>query len=436
MEYLEINGGKRLEGSIDIGGAKNSVLPILAGCVLVKGVSVIHNCPKLSDVDITIHILEHIGAEVKRENDTLIVDTSSVGRSDVPKELMQELRSSIIFLGALVSRTGSACMYLPGGCEIGLRPVDLHLRGLSALGYKVDFDGNNICCYSDNVKGEEIVLPFPSVGATENIILASVLAKGKTTIVNSAKEPEIEDLADFLNKAGAKIKGASTPVIEIEGVQELHSVEHSVIPDRIIATTMMCASAITSSELRINKIHLSHLKPVYPVFDEMGCELRLDKNALTIKPPKRIRRVKKINTLPYPGFPTDCQSPVMAVLTKARGTSVINETIFEERFKHISQLNRFGADIIVNDKTAIISGVRNLHCADVICTDLRGGASVVVEALASEGVSTVRNISHIDRGYEKIEEQLQQIGADIKRINDEKEETDFSEKREGYKSGY
>lgn len=421
MELLQIKGGNRLSGTANVHGAKNSVLPILAGCVLVKGTSVLHNCPNLSDVEVTISILKHLGAKVKREGSTLVVDTSSVNSFDIPQEQMQELRSSIIFLGSIVSRMSKACVYLPGGCEIGLRPIDLHLKGLTALGYDVNFDGCNICCDAKNVAGAEIVLPFPSVGATENIILASVFAKGKTVIVNPAKEPEIEDLVAFLNKAGAKISGASTPVIEIEGVDSLHSVEHTIIPDRILATTLMCASAITSSELRINKINISHLKPVYPVFEEMGCELYLDYKALTIKPPKRLRRVKKINTLPYPGFPTDCQSPVMSALTVARGTSVINETIFEERFKHISQLNRFGADIITNDKTAIITGVKRLHSADVVCTDLRGGAAVVIEALSAEGTSIVKNISHIDRGYENIEKQLSLIGADIKRLKNEEE---------------
>lgn len=423
MEFLQINGGKELGGVANVHGAKNSVLPILAGCVLVSGTSVIHNCPRLSDVDVTINILKHLGASVKIEKDTLIIDSTSITKSDIPQALMQELRSSIIFLGSVLSRTGNASMYLPGGCEIGLRPVDLHLKGLQSLGYAVDFDGNVIRCYRENVKATEVVLAFPSVGATENIILASVFARGRTVIVNAAKEPEIEDLINFLNKAGAKISGASTPVIEIEGVDRLHSVEHTVIPDRILATTLMCAGAITSSELRVNNINASHLTPVFPVFKEMGCEIYLDYNSLTIKPAKRLRRVKRIETSPYPGFPTDCQSPIMAVLTKARGTSVINETIFEERFKHISQLNRFGADIIVNGNSAIISGVKELHSADVVCTDLRGGAAVVVEALCADGVSTIKNISHIDRGYERIEEQLSLIGADIKRIKDEEKGT-------------
>lgn len=419
MEILQVNGGKQLGGEISVHGAKNSVLPILAGCVLVNGECIIHNCPHLSDVDVTINILKHLGAKIKWENETLIIDSTSITRSDIPEQLMQELRSSIVFLGSVVSRIGKASMFLPGGCEIGLRPIDLHLKGLGLLGYNVDFDGDTISCINNSAHCNEIVLPFPSVGATENIILASVFLKGKTTIVNAAKEPEISDLIDFLNSAGAKIKGANSPIIEIIGVDSLHSTEHTVIPDRILATTLMCSAAITSSELRIKNVILSHLTPVFPMFDEMGCALYLDHKALTIKSPKRLSRVKKIETLPYPGFPTDCQAPIMALLTKAKGTSVITETIFEERFKHISQLNRFGADIIVEDKTAIVSGVRNLHSADVVCTDLRGGAAVVIEALAADGVSKIKNISHIDRGYQSIENQLSLIGADIKRINDE-----------------
>lgn len=423
MEILQINGKSRLGGEINVHGAKNSVLPILAGSVLIKGTSVIHNCPKLSDVEVTISILKHIGAKVIREGSTLIIDTTDIEKYDIPEELMQEMRSSIIFLGSLSSRLGKACMYLPGGCEIGLRPIDLHLKGLTSLGYSISFDGHNICCNKSNVKANRIVLPFPSVGATENIILASVLTEGKTTIINAAREPEIVDLANYLNKAGAKISGASTPTIEIEGVNELRSVGHTVIPDRILATTLMCAAAITSSELILNKVLPAHLIPVLPVFDEMGCKLFVDKYSVKIKAPRRLRRVKKIETQPYPGFPTDCQAPVMSALTTAKGTSIINETIFESRFKHISQLRRFGADIEVNDRVAIVNGNRDIHSADVICTDLRGGAAVVIEALAASGVSTIRNIEHIDRGYEEIEKQLSLIGADIKRINYEEKGT-------------
>lgn len=429
MEILQINGKSRISGEIDIHGAKNSVLPILAGSVLINGTSVIHNCPNLSDVEVTVSILRHIGAKVIREGTTLIVDASSIDKCDIPEELMQEMRSSIIFLGSLSSRLGKACLYLPGGCEIGLRPIDLHLKGLTSLGYSVSFDGHNICCTKSSVKSNKIVLPFPSVGATENIILASALTQGKTTIINAAREPEITDLANYLNKAGAKISGASTPIIEIEGVKELTSAEHTVIPDRILAATLMCSAAITSGELILNKVSPSQLMPVIPVFDEMGCKIFLDKYSLRIKPPKRLRRVKKIETQPYPGFPTDCQAPVMAALTTAKGTSIIKETIFESRFKHISQLRRFGADIEVNDRVAVINPTKDIHSAEVVCTDLRGGAAVVIEALAANGVSIIKNIEHIDRGYERIENQLSSIGADIKRIKYEEKGTEKNKQK-------
>lgn len=421
MELLQIKGKQKLGGEISLHGAKNSVLPILAATVLVRGKSVIHNCPMLSDVKYTIEILKYLGADAVIEGDTVTVDSTNICRHNIPKYLMEEMRSSIIFLGALASRCGNACLYLPGGCDIGLRPIDFHISGLKSLGYSILFDGNDICCVNKNASSNTVVLPFSSVGATENLILASVFLSGRTQIVNAAREPEIADLIAFLNKCGAKIKGASTPIIEIIGVDKLHGCEHTVISDRILASTLMSAAAVTSSEIRIKNVIPSHLMPVLPVFDQMGCDMYLDSNSLSIKGPKRLRRVKKIETMTYPGFPTDCQAVVMAALTEARGTSVIRETIFENRFKHVSQLMRFGADIIVNDRSAIINGVSSLHGADVVCTDLRGGAAVVICALDAEGVSLVKNISHIDRGYEKIENQLSLIGADIKRIQYETE---------------
>lgn len=420
MKCLKINGGKKLNGNISVHGAKNGVLPILSACVLINGVSVIHNCPKLSDVDVTVDILRYLGAKVERENDALIVDTSQIGRYDVLESYMKELRSSIIFLGALASRSGKACLYLPGGCEIGLRPIDLHLKGLKALGYNVYTDGHNVCAEKKNVKGTEIVLPFPSVGATENIILASVLAPGRTTIVNAAREPEIADLVKFLNKAGAKITGTSAPTIVIDGVKTLHGVEHTVIPDRILAATLMSTCAITGGEIELENLCPEHIMPTLPAFEEMGCRIDISKNSLRIKAPERLKRVKKIETMAYPGFPTDCQAPVMAALSVAKGTSIIKETIFENRFKHIEQLNMFGTDISINDRIAVVNGVKNIHSADVKCTDLRGGAAVIIAALKANGISTVKDIHHIDRGYECIENQLASLGADIKRMYDEK----------------
>ncbi len=421
MQYLEINGNRRLNGEITLHGAKNSVLPILAGSVLINGESVLHNCPRLSDVDVTLSILEYLGAKVCRNGSDIYIDSSTITKTNIPEKLMKEMRSSIIFLGALVARFGEACLYLPGGCEIGLRPIDLHLKALTSLGYPVYCNGHDVCAVKENPYGKRIVLPFPSVGATENIILSATLTKGTTVIVNSAREPEIVDLVSYLNQAGAKITGASTPVITIEGVDRLSSVEHTVIPDRIQATTLMSAAAITKGDITVNGVEIPHIMPTLPAFEEMGCDIVIKNNSLKLSAPEKLNKVKMIETMAFPGFPTDCQAPVMSALTVADGTSVIKETIFESRYKHISQLNIFGADISVNDRIAVINGVDELIPADVICTDLRGGASVVIEALACKGISRVSNIHHIDRGYENIENQLSSLGADIKRIIYEKE---------------
>lgn len=421
MDYFKIQGGYPLNGSVDIHGAKNSVLPILAATLLVSGECVLHNCPQLSDVANTVRILQYLGATVKREGSTLTVNTSSVTRDDIPEALMKEMRSSIIFLGALAARQGSACVYLPGGCEIGLRPIDMHLAGLDALQYAVSFDGSNICLNGGNAVANKVVLPFPSVGATENLILSAVFLKGKTTIINAAREPEIEDLCRFLNSAGAKISGSLSSVIEIEGVTGLHATEHTVIPDRIEAATVLCAAAMTQGDLFVRHLRLQHLASVVDVLQQTGCDITLGQSSIRLKVNKRMKRVKNITTMAYPGFPTDCQAPVCAMLTTAHGTSVMTETIFENRMMHVPQLQRFGADIAVKDRVAVINGVRSLHAADAVCPDLRGGAALVLAALAADGVSTVKNIRHIDRGYENIEALFRSVGASIERISNEEE---------------
>lgn len=415
MEKLIINGSNKLGGEIKVHGAKNAVLPILASTLLIKGESIIHNVPELSDVDASVRILRYLGAEVKRENDALIINAENINENTIPEEMMREMRSSIIFLGSLLSRSKEAYLCYPGGCDIGVRPIDLHLSALKNLGAVISESGNCVYCKGSNLHGSKIILTFPSVGATENIIISAVLAKGKTTIINAAREPEISDLATFLNSCGARIFGAGEGTVEIEGVESLHPASHYVIPDRVVAATYMSIAALNSDELIIKDIRPSHLSPILPVFMEMGCKLYISGNDLKIISPKRLKRVKAIKTMPYPGFPTDCQAIIMAALTKAKGTTVINESIFESRFKHISELNRFGADISVNESIAVVNGVKCLYGANVFCTDLRGGASLVVAALAAEGCSTVGDIYHIDRGYEKIEKCLLKIGADIKR---------------------
>ncbi|MGN0521336.1 MAG: UDP-N-acetylglucosamine 1-carboxyvinyltransferase [Eubacterium sp.] len=422
MDKFVINGQKRLGGEIKLHGAKNSALPILAATILVKGECVIHNCPNLSDVKTTVKILEDLGCIVKRQADTVIVDATDIKGNKIDEAVMRTMRSSIIFLGSLVSRTGSALIYFPGGCDIGNRPVDLHLKALKNLGATVCENGSSISCTAKSITGSKIILPFPSVGATENIIIAAAVSRGRTTIINPAREPEISDLADFLNHCGARIYGAGETTIEIEGVKELHPCEHRIIPDRILASTYMSACAATGGEIIIDDIRPTHLSPVFPAFNEMGCKLYLDKKQLKIEAPKRLRRVKMIKTMPYPGFPTDSQSPVVAALAGARGTSIVKENIFENRFRYVSELNRFGSDIEINDKIAIINGVKELHGANVNATDLRGGAALVIAALSANGTSTVNCINHIDRGYESIEKALSSLGADIKRIDYEKKE--------------
>lgn len=420
MEIFKINGGKRLTGEVTLHGAKNSALPILCASILIKGESVIHNCPDLSDVKTTLKILEDLGCIVTRQGDTVTVDASEITDSRIDEDIMRTMRSSILFLGSLVSRTGCASIFLPGGCDIGTRPVDMHINALKSLGAVIKESGSSITCCADSLNGAKLVLPFASVGATENIIIAAAISKGKTTIINPAREPEICDLAEFLNKCGARIYGAGETVIEIEGVDSLHSCEHKIIPDRILASTYMSACAITGGVITIDDVRPTHLAPVFPVFNEMGCRLYLDRNRLRIEAPKRLKRVKMIKTMPFPAFPTDSQSPVTAALSTAKGTSVIKENIFENRFRFVSQLNRFGADIAVDEQMAVINGVKSLHGADVYATDLRGGAALVVAGLAAQGTTTVHSVCHIDRGYENIEDNLKQLGADIKRIKDEK----------------
>ncbi len=421
MEYFKINGGRRIEGSIKLHGAKNSVLPILAASLLIKGESVIHNCPRLSDVENTVKILKYLGSSVKREGDTLIINTAYVNKYDIPEALMREMRSSIIFLGALLSVMNEARVSVPGGCEIGLRPIDLHLKGLKELGYITEIKNEIICATSEKRRSNDIYLSFPSVGATENLILASVFLRGKTRIINSAREPEIKDLCNFLIGAGAKIYGAGNTVIEIEGVKALHETEHTVIPDRILASTLMCASAATGGSIKLDGVRAGDLSPVLSAFCETGCKLWVGNNSLTLNAPKRIKAIKYIKTGPYPDFPTDSQAVFSSMLTVAKGVSVINETVFENRLRHIGELKRFGADITCCDRTAVIHGVKRLNGATAHCTDLRGGAAVVIAALCAEGISRIDSIYHIDRGYEGFEKQLNLLGAAVTRIKDEKE---------------
>jgi UDP-N-acetylglucosamine 1-carboxyvinyltransferase len=425
LNKIIVCGGKKLNGEIPVQGAKNSVLPILVATLLVNGVSVIHNCPYLSDVDATIRILRYLGCTVSRDRQTVTVDSSTMCRQDVPDNLMREMRSSIVFLGGIIGRTGKAVLSTPGGCEIGLRPIDLHLSAMEQFGANVTIENGFIVCSAEEkgLCGTRIVLAFPSVGATENIILASTLAKGTTVISNAAREPEISDLADFLNRCGAKIYGAGDGTIIVEGVSRLHSAEHTIIPDRIVAATYMIATAMTGGKVTLNDVIPSHLGPIIQPLRETGCAVFVKGRNVTVSSKKQLKRIKMIRTMPHPGFPTDVQAQMMALTTIADGTSVFIENIFESRFKHIGELLRFGAKIHAEGRMAVVEGVKSLSGANVKATDLRGGSAMILAGLSANGITEISQIHHIDRGYEEPEKVLQFLGADIKRVKINEEYT-------------
>lgn len=419
MENLIISGGIRLDGKTRLQGSKNSSLPILAACAAVNGISVIHNCPRITDVDIAVAILERLGCKVSREGGTVTVDSGDINCSAIPEELMSEMRSSIIFLGALLARFGRGSATLPGGCEIGLRPIDMHIAAFRSMGVVIEESGGSMECTAPNGLAPcRISLSFPSVGATENIILASLAAKGETVITNAAREPEIKDLADFLNECGAKIIGAGQSVIRIYGGRRLTGAEHRVIPDRIVASTYMACAAVTGGRAVVTEVEREHLAPVVPVFEGCGCKIDFVNGEMSVTAPKRAERIKYLRTMPYPGFPTDSQALVTAVAATARGTSIISERVFENRFRHVPELIKMGADIRVEDScVAVVEGVPSLHGAKVTASDLRGGSALIAAALGARGESVIDGVRHVLRGCEDVCGNLSRLGADIKVIN-------------------
>lgn len=419
MENLIISGGIRLEGKTRLQGSKNSSLPILAACAAVNGISVIHNCPRITDVDIAVAILERLGCRVSREGGTVTVDSGDINCSAIPEELMSEMRSSIIFLGALLARFGRGSATLPGGCEIGLRPIDMHIAAFRSMGVVIEESGGSMEFTAPNGLAPcRISLSFPSVGATENIMLASLAAKGETVITNAAREPEIKDLADFLNKCGAKIIGAGQSVIRIYGGRRLTGAEHRVIPDRIVASTYMACAAVTGGRAVVTEVEREHLAPVIPVFELCGCKIDFANGEMSVTAPKRAERIKYLRTMPYPGFPTDSQALVTAVAATARGTSIISERVFENRFRHVPELIKMGADIRVEDScVAVVEGVPSLHGAKVTASDLRGGSALIAAALGARGESVIDGVRHVLRGCEDVCGNLSRLGADIKVIN-------------------
>ncbi len=417
MSAFVIEGGNRLEGEVKIHGAKNSVLPILAASLLCKTPCVIRNCPNISDTRLAIKILRHLGCDICFDNNEVRIDTKYACGNEIPDDLMRKMRSSVIFLGAIIARCKRATISYPGGCELGPRPIDLHLKALADLGVLIEEEyGNIYCSIKDNLKGAQINLPFPSVGATENILIASCVSCGTTKVFNAAREPEIVDLANFLNCCGADIIGAGESTIVINGVKELKGCDYSIIPDRIEASTYMSAAAITGGRVTLRNIIPEHISPTFNAFLESGCEINQGEDFLEIIAPKRLNRISQTKTLVYPGFPTDSQAPLMAMTTLAKGTSVFIETIFESRYKHVDQLRRMGANIKIEQRVAIVEGAHKLYGTTVTATDLRGGAALIVAGLSAYGKTKVYDAFHIDRGYEDIEYNLSKIGANIKRI--------------------
>lgn len=416
MSVITIEGPCKLRGELRVQGAKNSTLPLLAAAVLCKGENVLHSCPKLSDVDSAVKILENLGCTSKWEGNSLTVNSRDVTGCQVPHSLMREMRSSIVFLGAIIARLGEAHLSFPGGCELGARPIDLHLSALKKMGVQID-EGHGClhCTAPGGIVGDYIHLSFPSVGATENIILAAATASGTTVVENAAREPEIVDLAAYINKCGGKIYGAGESSIVIEGVGELTAAEHTVMSDRIVAATYMAAAAVTGGELLLKNCPDMGLKTMLPVFEETGCRIITDSGNLYLCAPERLRALGRVRTMPYPGFPTDAQAPVMAMAVLGEGTSVFVENIFESRYKHAGELMRLGAKINIEGKVAVVEGVKELLGAPLEARELRGGASLVVAGLAAAGVTTVGGTEFIDRGYEDLVGCLKLLGGKISR---------------------
>ena len=417
MSKLYITGQKRLSGAVTIQGAKNSALPILAACVLARGESVLYRCPQLSDTEASLRILRWLGCRTERADGTVLVHNDGLTRCDIPDALMRQTRGSIVFLGAVLARQGRVRLSFPGGCAIGQRPIDLHLKALRRLGAVIrERHGWLDCRAPHGLKGADITLPFPSVGATENVLLAACTAEGVTTLTNAAREPEIRDLADYLNRCGARISGAGESVIMIEGVRSLSGCAHALIPDRIVAATLIACAAVTGSTVTLKGVVHSHLAAVLPVFEDAGVAFSAREDELRVAAPQRLRSMKIIRTMPYPGFPTDAQAPLLAAAATADGTTVIMENIFENRYRHAAELARMGADIKTEGKFALIEGVPRLYGAAVEASDLRGAAALAVAGLCAEGVTELGGVCYLERGYERFEEVLSSLGADVKKV--------------------
>lgn len=418
MEKLVIQGGKPLNGSVRVSGAKNAVLPIIAASMLATSESVLTEIPKLDDVHTVCEVVAALGARVEHPaKDALIIDAHELTSTTAPYDLVRRMRASFLVMGPLLARKGHARISLPGGCSIGARPIDLHLKAFEAMGATISLENGNIeASVEGGLKGAQIYLDFPSVGATENILMAASLAEGKTVLENAAEEPEIVDLATYLNSMGANIRGAGTNIIRIEGVKELHGASHAVIPDRIEAGTFMIGAAMTGGNVYVENALSEHLKPLVAKLKEIGATVEEDIDGIRVIGNRPLRPAD-IKTLPYPGFPTDMQAQFMALTTICEGTSVVTETVFENRFMHVDEFRRMGAKIRIEGRSAIVEGIPSLTGADVNATDLRCGAALVLAGLVAKGQTTIGHLYHIDRGYDNLVDKLQRLGADVVRIN-------------------
>lgn len=407
-----IKGGKKLHGETFVSGSKNASLPILAASIISGKTTKLYNVPDIEDVRITLQILRELGCKIKKEKNKVTINSRYMTKTVIPENLMRKLRSSVIIAGAIIARFKNVQFSYPGGCDIGSRPINLHLENFKKIGIKIDENTRYIECKYDKIETKNIVLDFPSVGATENLILASILGNQEITISNAAMEPEIVDLACFLNRMGAKVYGAGTNIIKIKGVTTLKNVSYKIMPDRIEAGTLLIAGAITGGMIKINGVIPEHISPVLDKLEETGCEIKLSKNAVYLNVNKKLKAVN-IKTMPYPGFPTDLQPLFSTLLTICEGTSIISENIFENRFKFIQEIQRMGAKATIEGKTLIIKGVKKLHSADLESTDLRGGASMVLAGLCAKGTTKVSNLKYLIRGYENLDIKLRELGADI-----------------------
>ena len=414
MSAIIIRGGRPLSGSLTVQGAKNSVLPILAATLLSGEVCRIRHCPRLRDVETAMEILRHLGCRADWQGRDLLVDAADLTRWDVPDHLMSRMRSSVVFLGAILARCGQAEMTYPGGCELGARPIDLHLAALRSMGAAIQETGGRLVCRRERLTGTEIVLSLPSVGATENAMLAACGAEGTTVIANAAREPEIVDLQTFLQKMGAHVQGAGSSTVVVEGGAPLHGCVHTVVADRIVAATYLAAAAGTGGDIRLEGVDYRHLSAVATMLRQAGCRLTCGETSIRLQAPRRLQSAGPIRTAPYPGFPTDAQAVLMASLLRSEGATVFVENIFDSRYRHVPEMVRMGADIRLEGRVAVVCGVDRLHGAAVQAKELRGGASLVLAGLQAEGETAVTGVEHIQRGYEDLTGELAQLGADIR----------------------